>query len=125
MTNNNAYLYYITGNVQEPGNDPVGYIPYFQQVISSKKVTDGLFRENSFAEIHWTCLKCNDGYGLTSNFSACVPCPTNCITCYMATNNSCITLSSSNNNTTCQGYIDFVTKACLQSCNSGTSFPQM
>ena len=124
ITNNNAYLYYITtGNIQEPGNDPIGYIPYFQQIIN-RRGAEVLMRENSFAEVYWTCLKCNDGYGLTSNFSMCVPCPNNCVTCYMATNNSCITVPSSNNGK-CQGYIDFATKACLKSCNSGTSFPQM
>ena len=64
IENNNPYKYYIFNNL-EPANDPVGYIPYFQKITSSRRVTDGMFRENSFFEPRWTCLKCADGFGLS------------------------------------------------------------
>jgi hypothetical protein len=87
---NKAYGFYILGNT-EYSNDPVGYIPYFQKITSSRRITDGLFRENSFFEPEWTCLKCDDGFGLAENGKKCIPCPLPCITCYLAQNNSCLT----------------------------------
>jgi hypothetical protein len=41
--NSNPYKYYIDNDI-EPANDPVGYIPYFQELTSYNKNTDGLYR---------------------------------------------------------------------------------
>jgi hypothetical protein len=119
---NKAYGYYIFSST-EYANDPVGYIPYFQKITSSRRLTDGLFRENSFFEPDWVCLKCDDGYGLEENGKKCVACPKACITCYLALNSSCLTKkepekpidnngTNNNTNTTtgCQGYIEYSTK---------------
>jgi len=84
-------------------------------------LTDGLYRENSFFEASWTCLKCDDGYGLAENGAKCMPCPDPCITCYKAQANSCLTkkiiddgkknqTNTTNTTTGCQGYVDYVTK---------------
>jgi hypothetical protein len=109
----------------------VGYIPVYQQMIDRKN--DGQFRNSEFYLPTWTCLMCKDGFGLSSDFLQCLPCPISCITCYMAQNNSCIkaniTLPANNTvppvTTGCQYYIDQKTSQCVQSCSSATSQPQL
>lgn len=104
-------------------NDPVGYIPYYQSITVRK--TDGLFRDTEFYYPVWTCLKCNDGYGLSNNFTQCLPCPDPCLTCYMALNISCLTLKKNNtvDPTNCAYYIDYRTNKCIQNCSISTMIP--
>lgn len=78
----------------------MGYIPYFQKITSSRRVTDGMYRENSLFEPSWTCLKCIDGYGLSENDGKCIPCPDPCVTCYKAQSNSCLTKKITIDNST-------------------------
>lgn len=118
-------LYTFLG--KEPSNDPVGYIPIYQQMISQKN--DGQFRNSEFYHPVWTCLMCEDGYGLSSDFYSCIPCPASCVTCYIANNNSCIIEKKTEPvvpiNTGCQYYIDNQTNKCVQSCSSSTSLPRL
>lgn len=113
------YTYY-TFKGREAPNDPVGYIPTYQQLTQRKN--DGQFRDSEFFYPAWTCLKCNDGFGLSDNFSACLPCPDPCNTCYMAKNISCLTIKS---NLGCQFYTDSITGACVESCSSDSSLPNV
>lgn len=94
---------------------------------------DGTFRISEFYQPTWVCLLCDDGFGLSSDFHQCLPCTDNCLTCYMAQNNSCITakaapppVPTNNSNTTtgCQYYVDKATNKCVQSCSSSNSQPQ-
>lgn len=124
IKNSNPYAYFIYNGL-EYGNDPVGYIPYFQSITIYNGVTDGLYRDDTFFEPQWTCLKCIDGQGLSDDFLSCSPCPDPCITCYMAQNYSCLTekknnITNTTNNTIiiCQGYIDFNTGACISNCSA-------
>ena len=89
ITNSQPYKFY-TVDGKEPANDPVGYIPYYQNLTVRK--TDGLFRDAEFYYPSWTCLKCINGFGLSPNFSQCLPCPEPCLTCYIASNVSCLTV---------------------------------
>jgi hypothetical protein len=82
-----SYQFY-TFNGKESSNDPVGYITVYQQMIDRKN--DGTFRIAEFYQPTWTCLFCKNGFGLNSDFTQCLPCTDNCVTCYMAQNNSCI-----------------------------------
>lgn len=71
---------------------------------------------------------CEDGYGLSSDFASCIPCPASCVTCYIAHNNSCIIEKTGPVvpiNTGCQYYIDSQTNQCVQSCSSSTSIPKL
>lgn len=99
IQNSDPYSHY-TFNGKATSNDPVGYIPIFQQLTERKD--DGLFRDTEFISPSWTCLKCADGLGLSSDFLSCVPCPAACLTCYMALDTSCLTVF----NPDCQYYID-------------------
>lgn len=121
VANSAPYQFYTFAGKESP-NDPVGYIPVYQQMIDRKN--DGQFRNSEFYHPLWTCLLCNDGYGLSSDFASCLPCPANCLTCYMAQNNSCITTKSTTPSSGCY-YIDKATNNCLQSCSSSTSQPQV
>jgi hypothetical protein len=82
-------------------NDPIGYIPVYQELIS--QVNDGVSRSAEFYRSTWICLKCKDGMGLSNDSLSCLPCPTPCLTCYKALPNSCLT-----KNTGCQYYIHSV-----------------
>ena len=73
----------------EAANDPVGFIPYFQQLTTLKNA--GLPRYTDFYEPIWTCYKCKDTYGLSDDKKKCLPCPDPCITCYYAKSYSCLT----------------------------------
>lgn len=90
MDNSESYKYYTYFNI-ERANDPIGYMPYFQQLTTQKN--DGIPRQTHFFTPEWVCLKCNAGYGLSSDFKRCLPCPQECSTrlCYMARNDSCLT----------------------------------
>lgn len=59
---------------------------------------------------------------MSSNFSSCLPCPSPCLTCYMALNNSCLTLQSVAP-TGCQYYIDYNTKECVKNCSQYNVIP--
>ena len=59
--------YFLTFNGKAAQNDPVGYIPVFQQLTSRKN--DGLFRNTDFYNPRWTCLKCTNGMGLSPDFA--------------------------------------------------------
>ena len=100
---------------------------------------DGQFRNSEFFHPVWTCLKRNDGYGLSTNFSACLPCPDPCITCYMALNISCLTskapitpnitntTNTTTNSTGCpanQPYLNKTSGVCIASCGGSSSLPQ-
>lgn len=67
---------------------------------------------------------CNDGFGLSSDFTSCLPCPANCLTCYMAQNNSCLKTKGAITPSGCQYYVDRVTNKCIQSCSSSNVQPQ-
>jgi hypothetical protein len=62
----------------------------------------------------WTCLQCGNGFGLSADFTQCLPCPNVCLTCYMAANNSCTSVV---NATSCGYYTDITTNACVQNCS--------
>ena len=57
--------------------------------------------------------------GLSPDFSQCLPCTPNCVTCYMAQNNSCLATAVVG----CQYYIEFGTGNCIQNCSSQTVRP--
>jgi hypothetical protein len=103
MYGSDPYLFYLFNGKELPA-DPVGYIPLYQNMTARK--TDGYFRDSEIFSPVWTCLKCQDGYGLSSNFTQCLPCPTECLTCYMALNISCLTVQAPVS-TACDYYIDF------------------
>ena len=73
MTISESYKFYIYDNFEQ-ANDPVGYMPYFQELTTRK--SDGIPRQNGFFNPSWICLKCNDGYGLSNDLKQCLPCPT-------------------------------------------------
>lgn len=66
-------------------------------------------------------MKCNDGYGLAINFTACLPCPNPCLTCYMASNVSCLSYKD----TGCKTFTDSQTGNCLSSCSSDNFVPTL
>ena len=83
-------------------------------------------RLSNFYHPSWTCLKCNDGKGMTDDFSSCIDCPSPCKTCYLAKNTSCITLQTKENiiiDTTCRFYIDPLTNLCIQNCSNAGKSP--
>lgn len=57
--------------------------------------------------------------GLSPDFSQCLPCPSNCVTCYLAQNNSCLTAPV----TSCQYYVEYQTNNCIQNCSSDSVVP--
>lgn len=66
---------------------------------------------------------------MSDNFTACLPCPPPCLTCYMAKNYSCLTYLNNTNNTNntnttnitgCKYYTDWQTRQCVDSCNVNT-----
>ena len=116
VQNSDPY-YFLTFNGKAAQNDPVGYIPVFQQLTSRKN--DGLFRNTDFYNPVWTCLKCADGMGLSPDFSQCLPCPSPCANCYMARNDSCLGTTAP----TCANYVDYQTQTCTDNCSSATVRP--
>jgi hypothetical protein len=66
INNSQAYKIYVAEG-KEAANDPVGFIPYYQNMTVRK--SDGLFRDTEFYYPSWTCLKCINGFGLSSNFN--------------------------------------------------------
>lgn len=113
ISKSDSYSYY-TFSGKEPANDPVGYIPYYQQI--TKRKNDGQFRESGLILPSWTCLKCSNGFGLSNNFTQCLACPTPCVTCYMAQNYSCLTQKTTPNSA-CMYYTD-TSGSCVLSCSS-------
>lgn len=72
MDASQSYGYYIY-NKEEFLNDPISYMPYFQNLTLFK--SDNIPRQSNFFTPEWICLKCNDGYGLSDDFKQCLPCP--------------------------------------------------
>lgn len=118
LNGSGPYVYYML-NGKEYANDPVGYIPYYQQLTTRR--SDGLFRDSEIFNPSWTCLKCLDGMGLSQNFLECLPCPDPCQTCYMAMNNSCLSVKQVV--VTACSYTDFLTKDCVKNCSSSDRIP--
>ena len=111
------YRFYTASGLEDQ-NDPVGNIPVYQQMIRRKN--DGTFRNSEFFNAKWTCLKCNVGFGLSPDFSICIPCPSNCLTCYMARNDSCIKLKGEPSSSDCNNYISKTTGKCVTSCGGAS-----
>lgn len=69
-------------------------------------------------------MKCLDGQGLSPDYSSCMPCPTGCLRCYMARNDSCL-----QRNTTvlgnCTDYVDYQTQQCISNCSSADYYPHV
>jgi hypothetical protein len=70
---------------------------------------------------------------MSADFTQCLPCPDNCVTCYMALNTSCIIAKGGNTTVRpvdpvdvsgCRQYVDKATNKCVQNCSTSTSVPQ-
>lgn len=118
------YAFYTYDN-NEPKNDPVGFIPVFQDLTS--RTNDGIPRGTDFFDVQWVCLKCNDGYGLASDFKSCLPCPAVCEEnlCYMARNDSCLKTPGKKASCSPGEYLDTSTGECLQSCSDPSKYPEL